>query len=164
MKYAGKAVCLVMCNGDIIAAYEDDDEAEGKAFEINNGNADAAARDAGYDPDDLSDSEAAEFAFKGGFDGYAYVEYVQIPEEDEEDTDEDDEDDGNFSRTDEDTEFFTSEGDTLTYGDVISAIDAMYANQDDDPEEDDEDSNEDDSNSDENGDGFDMGDDPDFLF
>ena len=161
MRYAGKAVCLVMCNGDIIAAYEDDDEAEGKAFAINNGNADAAARETGYDPDDLSDSEAAEFAFKGGFDGYAYVEYVQIPEEDDEDTDEDDED---FNRTDEDTEFFTSEGDTLTYGDVISAIDAMYANQDDDPEEDDEDSNEDDSNSDENGDGFDMGDDPDFLF
>lgn len=157
MRYAGKAVCLVICNGDIIAAYEDDDEAEGKAFAINNGNADAAAREAGYDPDDLSDSEAAEFAFKGGFDGYAYVEYVQIPEEDEEDTDEDDED---FNRTDEDTEFFTSEGDTLTYGDVISAIDAMYANQ----EEDDEDSNEDDSDSDENGAGFDMGDDPDFLF
>ena len=73
MRYAGKTVCLVMCNGDIIAAYEDDDEAEGKAFEINNGNADAEAREAGYDPDDLSDSEAAEFAFKGGFDGYAYV-------------------------------------------------------------------------------------------
>lgn len=154
MRYAGKAVCLVMCNGDIIAAYEDDDEAEGKAFAINNNNAETAAREAGYDPDDLSDSEAAEFAFKGGFDGYAYVEYVQIPEEDEEDTDEDD----------EDTEFFTSEGDTLTYGDVISAIDAMYANQDDDPEEEDEDSNEDDSNSDENGTGFAMGDDPDFLF
>ena len=95
MRYAGKAVCLVMCNGDIIVAYEDDED---------------------------------------------------------------------FNRTDEDTEFFTSEGDTLTYGDVISAIDAMYANQDDDPEEDDEDSNEDDSNSDENGAGFDMGDDPDYYF
>lgn len=152
MRYAGKAVCLVMCNGDIIAAYEDDDEAEGKAFAINNGNADAAAREAGYDPDDLSDSEAAEFAFKGGFDGYAYVEYVQIPEEDEEDTDEDDED---FNRTDEDTEFFTSEGDTLTYGDVISAIDAMYANQDDDTDEDDEDSDEE---------GSDISDDPDYYF
>lgn len=152
MRYAGKAVCLVMCNGDIIAAYEDDDEAEGKAFAINNNNAETAAREAGYDPDDLSDSEAAEFAFKGGFDGYAYVEYVQIPEEDEEDTDEDDED---FNRTDEDTEFFTSEGDTLTYGDVISAIDAMYANQDDDPEEDDEDSNEE---------GSDISDDPDYYF
>lgn len=152
MRYAGKAVCLVMCNGDIIAAYEDDDEAEGKAFAINNGNADAAAREAGYDPDDLSDSEAAEFAFKGGFDGYAYVEYVQIPEEDEEDTDEDDED---FNRTDEDTEFFTSEGDTLTYGDVISAIDAMYANEDDDTDEDDEDSDEE---------GSDISDDPDYYF
>lgn len=137
MRYAGKTVCLVMCNGDIIAAYEDDDEAEGKAFEINNNNADAAAREAGYDPDDLSDSEAAEFAFKGGFDGYAYVEYVQIPEEDEEDIDEDDED---FNRTDEDTEFFTSKGDTLTYGDVISAIDAMCSDdEDEDSEEDAED-------------------------
>lgn len=162
MKYAGKTVYLVMCNGDIIAAYEDDDEAEGKAFAINNNNANTAAREAGYDPDDLSDSEAAEFAFKGGFDGYAYVEYVQIPEEDEEDTDEDDD---NFSRVDEDSEFFTSEGDTLTYGDVISAIDAMYANEDDDePEEDDEDNNEEDSNSDENGTGPDMSDDPDYYF
>lgn len=149
MRYAGKAVCLVMCNGDIIAAYEDDDEAEGKAFAINNNNAETAAREAGYDTDDLSDSEAAEFAFKGGFDGYAYVEYVQIPEE------EDDEDDGNFSRTDEDTEFFTSEGDTLTYGDVISAIDAMYANEDDDTDEDDEDSDEE---------GSDISDDPDYYF
>lgn len=134
MKYAGKSVCLVMCNGDIVGAYEDDDEAEGKAFEINNNNADAAAREAGYDPDDLSDSEAAEFAFKGGFDEYAYVEYVQIPEEDEEDIDEDDD---NFSRVDEDSEFYTSEGDTLTYGDVISAIDAMCSdNEDEDSEED----------------------------
>lgn len=151
MKYAGKSVCLVMCNGDIVGAYEDDDEAEGKAFEINNNNADAAAREAGYDPDDLSDSEAAEFAFKGGFDGYAYVEYVQIPEEDEEDINEDDD---NFSRVDEDSEFYTSEGDTLTYGDVISAIDAMYANQDDDHGEDAEDSEEDEGD-------IDTGDDPD---
>lgn len=159
MRYAGKTVCLVMCNGDIIAAYEDDDEAEGKAFAINNNNADAAAREAGYDPDDLSDSEAAEFAFKGGFDGYAYVEYVQIPEEDEEDNDEDDD---NFSRVDEDSEFYTSEGDTLTYGDVISAIDAMYANEEDDePEEDDEDSDEDDEDSDE--DDSDEDDDPDYY-
>ena len=158
MRYAGKSVCLVMCNGDIVCAYEDDDEAEGKAFEINNNNADAAAREAGYDPDDLSDSEAAEFAFKGGFDGYAYVEYVQIPEEDEEDTDEEDD---NFSRVDEDSEFFTSEGDTLTYGDVISAIDAMYANEEDDePEEDNEDSDEDDSDEEDS----DMGDDHDYYF
>lgn len=137
MRYAGKTVCLVMCNGDIVGAYGDDDEAEGKAFEINNNNADAAAREAGYDPDDLSDSEAAEFAFKGGFDGYAYVEYVQIPEEDEEDIDEDDD---NLSRVDEDSEFYTSEGDTLTYGDVISAIDAMCSDdEDEDSEEDAED-------------------------
>lgn len=137
MRYAGKSVCLVMCNGDIVGAYEDGDEAEGKAFEINNNNADAAAREAGYDPDDLSDSEAAGFAFKGGFDGYAYVEYVQIPEEDEEDIDEDDD---NFSRVDEDYEFYTSEGDTLTYGDVISAIDAMCSDdEDEDSEEDAED-------------------------
>lgn len=135
MRYAGKSVCLVMCNGDIVGAYEDDDEAEGKAFEINNNNADAAAREAGYDTDDLSDSEAAEFAFKGGFDGYAYVEYVQIPEEDEEDTDEDDD---NFSRVDEDSEFYTSEGDTLTYGDVISAIDAMCSDDEDEGSEEDE--------------------------
>ena len=38
---------------------------------------------------------------------------------------------------DEDSEFYTSEGDTLTYGDVISAIDAMCSdNEDEDSEED----------------------------
>lgn len=146
MRYAGKSVCLVMCNGDIVGAYEDDDEAEGKAFEINNNNADAAAREAGYDPDDLSDSEAAEFAFKGGFDGYAYVEYVQIPEEDEDDSDEDDD---NFSRVDEDTEFYTSEGDTLTYGDVISAIDTMCSDEDDEDSDEDSDGDEDSDEEDE---------------
>lgn len=129
MKYAGKTVYLVISEGEIVNACEDGDEAESLAFEINNENTNEAARDAGYDPDELSDDETAEFAFAGGFDGYAYSDSVTIPEE--KDTDDTDDEDSEESNVSEESEFYTSEGDTFTYSDVIDALDEMYSNKED---------------------------------
>lgn len=132
MKYAGETYYIVVDEGEIVAVFEDEDKAQGRANYINESNIESEVREAGYDPEELTDKEIGEFAISAGYNnGYAYYEAVTIPE----DFDEDNEEDGE-SETDDYT-FYTSEGDEFTYGGVISAISEAIAREElEDNEED----------------------------
>lgn len=120
MKYAGETYYILVNEGEIVGVFADEDEAQGKANYINESNVESEVREAGYDPEELTDDEMGEFAFSAGYNsGYAYCEAVEVPEE-HGDFDEDDE----YYEEDvtEDSTFYTSKGDEFTYGDLISAI------------------------------------------
>lgn len=127
MKYAGETYYILVNEGTIVDVFADEDEAQGRANYINESNVESEVREAGYDPEELTDDEMGEFAFSAGYNsGYAYCEEVTIPEEPE-DLDEDDED---YEEPEtEDSTFYTSEGDEFTYGDVISAISEAIARE-----------------------------------
>lgn len=127
MKYAGETYYILVNEGEIVDVFADEDEAQGRANYINESNVESEVREAGYDPEELTDDEMGEFAFSAGYNGgYAYCEAVTIPEEPE-DTDEDDEDYEEHET--EDSTFYTSEGDEFTYEDVISAISEAIAQE-----------------------------------
>lgn len=133
MKYAGETLYMLVNEGEIIDMFADEDEAQAAANGINEGNVDDEVREAGYDPEELTDDDRARFAFAAGYNGgYAYCEAVTIPEEPEEDSCDEDDIDGDYEEGDvatEDTAFYTSEGDEFTYGDVIRAMDDAIARE-----------------------------------
>lgn len=127
MKYAGETLYIVVNEGEILDVFVDEDEAQGKADCINEGNVDDEVMEAGYDPDELTDDELAGFAFSAGYNsGYAYCEEVHIPEENE-DYDEDE-----YCENDVETEestYYTSGGDEFTYGEIIRAYEEALARE-----------------------------------
>lgn len=82
MKYAGETIYFVVNEGEIISAYDDETYTQGMATNINLANTDEEAREAGYEPEELTDDEMSEFAFAAGlYAGYAYCDSIDIPEE-----------------------------------------------------------------------------------
>lgn len=142
MKYAGETFYLVINEGEILDVFTDDEEAEGMANGINERNTDSECREAGYDPEELTDNERAQFAVSAGYNnGYAYSFMVTIPEEpNTEDYDEEsDEDEDYFEEVaDEEDVIYTPEGDEFSYTDIISAIEsAMDRHEADEVEDED---------------------------
>lgn len=125
MKYAGQTIYIVVNEGEILGAYNDETDAQSRASSINFENVDEEVRDAGYDPEELTDDEMSEFAFSAGFNaGWAYCEGIDIPEESYEDINEDDEE--NEETLTEESTVYTSEGDEFTYREIIAALDKYY--------------------------------------
>ena len=124
MKYAGETLYIVVNNGEIIDVFVDEDEAQGAAGCINEGNVDDEVRDAGYDPEELTDDERAGFAFSAGYNsGYAYCETVYIPDVEDDCVGECEEDNEDIEIETEDSIYYTSHGDEFTYADIIRAYD-----------------------------------------
>lgn len=79
-EHAGRTYAIVFNEGSAVRAFEELDDANGYAYELNNRNTLSAVRESGRDIDDLTDDEYAEFEVMGGYEGgYAYAEYVTFP-------------------------------------------------------------------------------------
>lgn len=131
MQHLGESFYILVHEGEIRTASYDEEFLEGRAYSINNSNVDDEVREAGYDPEELTEDELAQFGFSAGFNGgHAYVEEVTIPDIDV----------INEEGLTEDSNVYTSEGDEFTYADLISALDISLASA---SMEETEDSNED---------------------
>lgn len=130
MKYAGETLYIVVNEGEILDVFVDEDEAQGAADCINESNVDDEVREAGYDPEELTDDERAGFAFSAGYNGgYAYCEAVCIPDVEDNCVGDDEDADEDIEIETEESIYYTSHGDEFTYADIIRAYDDALARE-----------------------------------
>jgi hypothetical protein len=120
--YAGQTIYILVNEGEILEASFIASDLEEKADSMIDDNREWAARECGYDPEELDEDDLAEMNFMGGFyGGSPYVYGVYIPDEEENldynpDTEED------FYKVTINDSFITNKNDQFTYQDVIDML------------------------------------------
>lgn len=108
-----KEIYIVVSDGAIVDAYDNEEDAEARVGAIEEDNLDYVTEEYGLDPDD--DNYGAEAGYMAGYDGdYAYIEHVVVDERNPEKM------------------YHTSEGDDFSGSEILDAYKATLESEDDD--------------------------------